>query len=50
LAIASLVFANTKDLSTLGKTQHRASGVTILLHLAGCLTLTTGYMVSAVFF
>jgi 1,4-dihydroxy-2-naphthoate octaprenyltransferase len=44
IAVASISFANVHDLSTPGRTQHRASAVTIFLHLVGCLTLSAGFV------
>jgi 1,4-dihydroxy-2-naphthoate octaprenyltransferase len=43
-AIASIIFANVHDLSTPGRTQPRASAITIFLHLVGCLTLSAGFV------
>jgi 1,4-dihydroxy-2-naphthoate polyprenyltransferase len=44
-AVAAISFANVKNLSTPGPTQHRASAITIFLHLLGCLTLSAGFLV-----
>ncbi len=49
VAIAAISFANAHDLSTPGRTQHRASAITIFLHLVGCLTLSTGCLLFAFF-
>ena len=46
-SLAAISFANVRDLSTPGRTQHRASAITILLHLLGCLTLSAGFLVRA---
>jgi 1,4-dihydroxy-2-naphthoate octaprenyltransferase len=45
VAFAALIFANTRDLSTTGPTQHRASAITIFLHLIGCLALSAGFLI-----
>ena len=45
VGIAAIRFANTPDLSTPGRTQHRACAITIFLHLLGALTLSTGYLI-----
>ncbi len=47
IAIVAVKFANGSDLTKPGKTQHRLSGITILLHLLGSLALTVGFVVSA---
>jgi 1,4-dihydroxy-2-naphthoate octaprenyltransferase len=44
-AIATIIFANVSDLSTLGPTQHRACAITIILHLIGCLALAAGFII-----
>ena len=44
-AIAAINFVNVPDLSTHGPTQHRASAITIILHLIGCLALTIGFII-----
>jgi 1,4-dihydroxy-2-naphthoate octaprenyltransferase len=44
IAIAATSFANAHDLATPGPTQHRASAITIFLHLVGCLTLSAGFV------
>jgi 1,4-dihydroxy-2-naphthoate polyprenyltransferase len=44
-AIAAIAFANIRDLSTPGPTQHRASATTIFLHLLAALTLSAGFLV-----
>lgn len=45
LGIAAIGFANTKNLSTPGQTQHRACAITIILHLVGSLALSAGCLV-----
>ncbi len=45
VAVAAFTFANKQDLSTPGRTQHRASAITIFLHLIGCLALTAGFLI-----
>ncbi len=45
VAVAAISFANVHDLSTPGRTQHRASAVTIFLHLLAGLTLSAGFLV-----
>ncbi len=45
LGIVAIRFANTPDLSTPGRTQHRACAITILLHLLGCLALSAGFII-----
>ena len=47
LALAAFRFANPKDLSAPGKTQHRACAITILLHLVTGLTLSAGFIIWA---
>lgn len=44
-AVAAINFANVRDLSTPGPTQHRASAVTVLFHLIGSLVLTIGFII-----
>jgi len=44
-AVAAISFANKQDLSTPGPTQHRASAITIFLHLIGCLALAAGFII-----
>jgi len=44
-AVAAIAFANPRDLSTPGRTQHRASAITIFLHLLAGLTLSAGFLV-----
>jgi 1,4-dihydroxy-2-naphthoate polyprenyltransferase len=44
-AVAAINFANVPDLSTPGPTQHRASAITIFLHLIGCLALAAGFII-----
>ncbi len=48
LGVAAFRFANPKDLSTQGPTQHRASAFTILLHLLGSIALTIGLLVAGI--
>jgi 1,4-dihydroxy-2-naphthoate octaprenyltransferase len=43
-SVAAINFANVPDLSTPGPTQHRASAITIILHLIGCLALAAGFI------
>ena len=43
-AAAAINFANVRDLSTPGPTQHRASAITIFFHLIGCLALAAGFI------
>jgi len=45
VAIAAITFANEQDLSTPGRTQHRASAITIFLHLIGCLAFSAGFLI-----
>lgn len=45
VGIAAIRFANTRDLSTPGPTQHRASAITIFLHILTALTLSAGYLI-----
>jgi 1,4-dihydroxy-2-naphthoate octaprenyltransferase len=45
VAVAAISFANVHDLSTPGRTQHRACAITIFLHLVGCLTLSVGFLI-----
>jgi fatty acid desaturase len=45
VAIAAIIFANKTSLSTPGRTQHRASAITIFLHLIGCLAFTAGFII-----
>jgi 1,4-dihydroxy-2-naphthoate octaprenyltransferase len=45
IGIAAIRFANTRDLSAPGPTQHRASAITITLHLLAALTLSAGYLI-----
>ncbi|MBN2019953.1 MAG: 1,4-dihydroxy-2-naphthoate octaprenyltransferase [Sedimentisphaerales bacterium] len=45
LAVAAIGFANTKALSTPGLTQHRASAITIILHIVGSLSLSAGFLI-----
>jgi len=47
VAVAAIRFANAKDLSAPGRTQHRASAITIFLHLLATLTLSAGFLVWA---
>ncbi len=47
IAFIAIRFANPADLAVAGKTQHRASAVTIGLHLLGSLALMTGMFISA---
>ncbi|MHC4396207.1 MAG: 1,4-dihydroxy-2-naphthoate octaprenyltransferase [Planctomycetota bacterium] len=44
MAVIAIKFANRKDLTTPG--QHRANGITILLHMIGALALTAGFLLS----
>jgi 1,4-dihydroxy-2-naphthoate octaprenyltransferase len=44
-AVAAISFVNTYDVSTPGPTQHRASAITIFLHLLAALTLSAGFLV-----
>ncbi|MFH1369861.1 MAG: 1,4-dihydroxy-2-naphthoate octaprenyltransferase [Planctomycetota bacterium] len=44
VGITAIRFANTRDLSTPGRTQHRASAITIFLHLIGTVTLAVGFL------
>jgi 1,4-dihydroxy-2-naphthoate octaprenyltransferase len=44
-AVAAINFSNVQDLSTPGPTQHRASAITIILHLIGCLALAAGFII-----
>ena len=46
-ALAAILFANPRDLSTPGRTQHRASEITILLHLLAAITLCIGFVACA---
>ncbi|MGA2171667.1 MAG: 1,4-dihydroxy-2-naphthoate octaprenyltransferase [Sedimentisphaerales bacterium] len=46
-AVAAISFANVKNLSTPSPTQHRASAITIFLHLLGCLALSAGFLIWA---
>jgi 1,4-dihydroxy-2-naphthoate octaprenyltransferase len=46
VAVAAIIFANPPDLSTPGPTQHRASAITIFLHLIAALTLSAGFIAS----
>jgi 1,4-dihydroxy-2-naphthoate octaprenyltransferase len=43
-AVAAINFANVRDLSAPGPTQHRACAITIILHLIGCLALAAGFI------
>jgi 1,4-dihydroxy-2-naphthoate octaprenyltransferase len=47
LGAAAISFANPNALSTPGPTQHRASAITIILHLAGSLCLSAGFLIFA---
>ena len=47
VAVAAISFANVHDVSTPGPTQHRASAITIFLHLIAGLTLSAGFLVWA---
>jgi 1,4-dihydroxy-2-naphthoate octaprenyltransferase len=47
LGIAAIRFANTSDLSTPGRTQHRACAFTIIFHIVGSLALSIGFVVWA---
>lgn len=44
-SVAAINFANIQALSTPGPTQHRASAITIFLHLVGCIALGAGFVV-----
>jgi 1,4-dihydroxy-2-naphthoate octaprenyltransferase len=44
-AVAAISFVNVRDVSTPGPTQHRASAITIFLHLLTALTLSAGFIV-----
>jgi 1,4-dihydroxy-2-naphthoate octaprenyltransferase len=44
-AIAAISFVNVRNVSTPGATQHRASAITIFLHLLATLTLSAGFIV-----
>jgi 1,4-dihydroxy-2-naphthoate octaprenyltransferase len=44
VGITAIRFANVHDLSTPGCTQHRASAITITLHLIGAVTLAVGFL------
>jgi len=44
IAVVAIKFANKRDLAAPG--QYRASQVTVLLHLAGSLALTAGFLIS----
>jgi 1,4-dihydroxy-2-naphthoate octaprenyltransferase len=46
VAVTAFGFVNVRDLSTPGRTQHRACAITIFLHLLGCLTLSAGFLLS----
>ncbi len=43
-SVAAMSFVNIHDVSTPGPTQHRASAITILLHLIGSLALAVGFI------
>lgn len=47
IAVAAISFVNLHDVSTAGRTQHRASTITIILHLVAALTLSAGFLVGA---
>ncbi len=47
VGIAAICFANARDLSTPGRSQHRACATTIFFHLAGALTLSVGFVLWA---
>ncbi len=47
VAIVAVKFANSSDLAKPSKTQHRASAVTILLHLLGSVAMAAGFVISA---
>ena len=44
-AIAAISFVNVHDVSTPGRTQHRACAITIILHLIAALTICAGVLV-----
>jgi 1,4-dihydroxy-2-naphthoate octaprenyltransferase len=44
-AVAAISFANIHDLSTPGRTQHRASAITIFLHLIAALAISAGCLI-----
>ncbi len=46
VAVIAIIFANPKDLSTPGPSQHRASAITILLHLLSGLVLAISLLIS----
>jgi 1,4-dihydroxy-2-naphthoate octaprenyltransferase len=45
VAVAAISFVNVRDVSIPGTTQRRACAITIILHLAGTITLTAGFLV-----
>jgi 1,4-dihydroxy-2-naphthoate octaprenyltransferase len=45
LGVTAIGFANAKALSTPGPTQRRACAITIILHLAACLTFCAGFLI-----
>jgi 1,4-dihydroxy-2-naphthoate octaprenyltransferase len=45
VAVAAISFANVHDVSTPGRTQHRASAITVFFHLIGGLTLSAGFLI-----
>ena len=47
LAVVAMRFVNKEDLVKPGRTQHRASQITVLLHAVGSLALTAGLLISA---
>ena len=47
VGIAAIRFANVHNLSTPGRTQHRASAITIFLHLLAALTLSAGFLIGS---
>lgn len=47
IAVVAIRFANKKDLVKPGRTQHRASQITVLLHTIGSLALAAGLLISA---
>jgi 1,4-dihydroxy-2-naphthoate octaprenyltransferase len=45
VAVAAINFINVRDISTPGPTQHRASAITIFLHLLTALAFSAGFVV-----